>query len=96
MNWFRNLLNWIATWFPSRRAKTLNGFRFGIYQHYKGNLYWAQMLATHTETEETLVIYTDLSNGRAFARPLTMWVEEVDCPDGLRRPRFKFKRHVLA
>lgn len=33
-----------------------------IYQHYKGNLYLVLEVATHTETEEKLVIYCNVKN----------------------------------
>ena len=50
----------------------------GIYQHYKGNLYKVLMVAKHSETEEELVIYEALyENGGIWARPKTMFLEQV-------------------
>ena len=59
----------------------------GLYRHYKGGLYDVVEVATHTETEERLVIYRDRKKGRLWARPLAMWLEEVEV-DGVRVPRF--------
>lgn len=50
----------------------------GIYRHYKGNEYQVYEVATHSETEEALVIYRPLYGERAlWARPLSMWGETV-------------------
>lgn len=49
-----------------------------VYMHYKGNKYKVIELATHTETMEQMVIYQDvLSPDKIWARPLSMWNEEV-------------------
>lgn len=45
------------------------------------NMYMYRIIAfaTHTETLESLVIYTSLSNGSdTYARPLRLFVSEVD------------------
>ena len=55
----------------------------GTYRHYKGNLYKVLYIATHTETEEKLVVYQDLSDEtKVWARPLDMWNEKVKTENG--------------
>ena len=50
----------------------------GIYRHYKGNLYKVLTVAKHSETEEELVVYEALyENGGIWARPKTMFLEQV-------------------
>lgn len=54
----------------------------GIYRHYKGNEYQVYEVATHSETEEALVIYRPLyGEGALWARPLSMWSETVEWQD---------------
>lgn len=50
------------------------------YKHYKGSLYKLVCIATHSETEEKLVIYKD-ENGDVFARPYDMFYETVQIND---------------
>lgn len=57
------------------------------YQHFKGAIYEKLHIATHSETEEQLVIYKT-STGEIFARPYAMFFEEVEV-DGEMVPRFK-------
>lgn len=47
------------------------------YQHYKGGLYEVLTMASHSETNEPLVIYKSVLFGSIYARPLNMWFEEV-------------------
>ena len=62
----------------------------GLYQHYKGPLYRVIDVATHSETEESLVIYQALYGEKGtWARPLSMFQESITI-DGVERPRFGF------
>lgn len=49
-----------------------------VYRHYKGGIYEVLAVARHTENDEVLVIYKSVSNGKCWARPLSMWEEQVD------------------
>ena len=64
----------------------------GIYRHYKGNEYRVYEVATHSETQEPLVIYRPLyGEGALWARPLSMWNESVEW-QGKSLPRFEYLR----
>jgi hypothetical protein len=71
------------------RATARDTLQVGRYQHFKGKFYLVTMLARCSETEQTLVIYFD-GSGQGWVRPFAMFTEEVDWPDGQRRPRFVF------
>ncbi|KND49335.1 MAG: hypothetical protein AB203_02970 [Parcubacteria bacterium C7867-008] len=66
----------------------------GIYYHFKHpeQHYEVLGIALHTETEEDMVIYKALyGEGRLYARPIEMFLEQVDKPDyGYTGPRFVF------
>lgn len=62
----------------------------GRYQHYKGAYYDVLGTATHSETEETLVIYRPCYGARElWVRPLSMFTENVE-RDGDVMPRFAY------
>lgn len=64
-------------------------FKPGLYQHYKGGLYWVVDTAKHSETLEEMVVYRKYFApevyGDFWVRPASMWSEEVR--PGV--PRFK-------
>ena len=60
----------------------------GVYRHFKGGRYEVIALATHSETEETMVVYKALyGEGQVWVRPLKMWTETVVF-EGKTVPRF--------
>ncbi|MEH6453285.1 MAG: DUF1653 domain-containing protein [Psychromonas sp.] len=64
--------------------------KLGQYQHYKGSMYTVEGIATHSETEETMVIYRPQYGEQAlWVRPLEMFIEDVEI-DGKKQPRFAF------
>ncbi len=68
----------------------MTNFQTGLYQHYKGALYYAYGTARHTESDELMVIYApDNSNGELWVRPLSMFNETVKTTGGTTQ-RFRF------
>jgi len=61
----------------------------GLYEHYKGHRYKILGIARHSETLEELVVYQALyGEGGIWARPLSMFLENVTV-NGQLRPRFR-------
>lgn len=60
----------------------------GVYRHYKGPLYRVYEVASHSETQEKLVVYRCLyGNYDLWVRPLSMFLGDVEV-DGERVDRF--------
>ena len=67
-----------------------NELKLGKYQHYKGNFYQVENIATHSETEEKMVVYRPLYGDKSlWVRPLSMFIEQVEI-QGKKQPRFAF------
>ena len=62
----------------------------GNYRHFKGNEYEVLCMATHSETEEPMVVYRALYGDRGiWVRPAAMWEETVE-RDGRTVQRFTY------
>lgn len=48
------------------------------YKHYKGGTYEIISLATHTETNEKVVVYKSLNFGSVYVRPFEVWCSESE------------------
>lgn len=62
-----------------------------LYKHYKGDLYQVLLIGQLSEARDVLcVVYKSwLYPTRIWIRPLAMWRETVQWPDGSWRPRFE-------
>lgn len=63
-----------------------------VYKHFKGFIIEVIAIAKHTETLEELVVYKEKENNGYWARPISMFYEEVDhekYPDVTQKYRFE-------
>ena len=62
----------------------------GRYQHFKGNYYQVLHIATHSETEESMVVYQpEYGESTIWVRPLAMFDESIE-RDGKTIKRFQY------
>ena len=82
-----------------QEAKNASHIQPGKYRHYKGGEYQVTGIATHSETEELLVVYRPLYSNESlgeqnlWVRPLDMFTEFVII-DGHSVPRFEFVEDI--
>lgn len=70
----------------------MNKLQAGIYKHYKGGLYYVLGVASHSETQEKLVAYLQLSGkagAKIWVRPYDMFFENTTVK-GVVTPRFVY------
>ncbi|MCW2957605.1 MAG: hypothetical protein JWP18_408 [Solirubrobacterales bacterium] len=68
--------------------------RSGVWQHSKGQLYLVLGVGRFDEDDDVVVIYVRLyprPGGQPISvRRQSVFLEEIEWPDGVRRPRFVF------
>lgn len=68
----------------------MEDIKLGRYRHFKGNEYEVLGIASHSETEEEMVIYRALyGEVGLWVRPASMWNETVE-RDGKTFKRFTY------
>ena len=63
-----------------------------MYKHFKGTIHKVICIAKHSETGEGMVVYTHEDNNEIWARPIDMFLSEVDhekYPDVKQKYRFE-------
>jgi len=58
------------------------------YKHFKGGLYEIVCKAIDSETQDDLIVYKSLKDGKVWVRPEKMFFENVEV-NGLIVPRFE-------
>ena len=68
----------------------MSNIKPGVYRHYKGQDYLVYEVATHSETEEAVVVYRTLYGDYSlWVRPLDMFISTVSVNDQ-EVPRFQW------
>lgn len=64
----------------------------GVYRHYKGDLYIVEDVCRHSETGGEMVLYRALyDDGQLWARPLDMFLGEINRPGIKQKYRFELQ-----
>ncbi|PKM89202.1 nucleotide exchange factor GrpE [Candidatus Falkowbacteria bacterium HGW-Falkowbacteria-2] len=71
----------------------MSKIKLGIYRHYKGDEYELFEIAKSSESKEEIAIYRSVKDGQVWARPISMWKEEVEVDDA-KKPRFEYLREA--
>lgn len=64
----------------------------GVYKHFKGHEVKVLAVAENTESGDFYVVYTHLATGKVWARPIEMFLSEVDTtkyPNASQKYRFE-------
>ena len=72
-----------------------NNVKLGVYRHFKGGVYEAVAVASHSETLEPMVVYRNVESGQYWVRPASMWNETVDY-NGVKVLRFTYTGEAEA
>lgn len=68
-----------------------------VYKHFKGTMHRIICIAKHSETKEDMVVYTHDDDNEVWARPLDMFLSEVDhekYPEIKQKYRFELQEDV--
>lgn len=64
--------------------------QLGTYRHYKGGTYTLILIARNSENrQQRMAVYCSHLTEEVWVRPLRMWRETVEWPDGVKRLRFE-------
>lgn len=69
-----------------------------VYKHFKGWTVKVICIAKHSETKEEMVIYHHSDSNEMWARPMDMFLSEVDhdkYPDIKQKYRFELQKEIL-
>lgn len=68
----------------------MSELKYGVYKHFKGNLYRVVCVAKDSENLQDMVVYQALYGEKGFwVRPLKMFLEIIE-RDGKTFPRFEY------
>ncbi len=62
-----------------------------IYKHYKGNHYEIIVVGKHSETQEEMVAYKRVEDGKVWFRPKDMFFDEIEI-NGEKTTRFVLEK----